>query len=210
MAEVSKLKDIKRRIQMGEVKTALEKALEKIKDIKGLSEEEKAEIRDRERIKTALTSFFKGNITRDKLVEGVRGAARSSIVDAQKDLAEMIRLNISEEELNQRRDAIVSLESAKERGNIVAIEEALNVIRRIQKEYNELREKAVNEVRRAIEENPHLRIRQVRLPDGRVAQAALSVEEALRERLSEFFEEHEERYDRMFSRAVERLKNELT
>jgi len=93
---------------------------------------------------------------------------------------------------------------------MASIEEALNVIRRIQKEYIELREKAINEVRAAIEENPHLRVRPVRMPDGRtVLQTALTVDEAVQERLAEFLDEHDKRYDRMFSRAVERLKNEF-
>lgn len=194
---------------MGEVKTALEKALEKVKDIKGLSEEEKIEIRDSEKIKTALASFFKGDITREGLVEKLKGIGKGMIVEAQRNLAELIRLNISEDEFRQNGEAIISLEIAKERGNIVAIEEALNVIRRIQKEYNDLKEKAINEVRTAIEQNPHLRVKPVRLPDGRVVQAALTVDEALQERLSEFFDEHDSRYERMFSRAVERLKNEI-
>lgn len=194
---------------MGEVKTALEKALEKVKDIKGLSEEEKVEIRDSEKIKTALASFFKGDITREGLVERLRGVGKRMIVEAQRNLAELIRLNISEDEFKQKGEAIISLEIAKERGNIIALEETLNVIRRIQKEYNDLREKAIQEVRTAIEQNPHLRVKPVRLPDGRVVQAALTVDEALQERLSEFFDEHESRYERMFSRAVERLKSEI-
>lgn len=194
---------------MGEVKTALEKALEKVKDIKGLSEEEKLEIRDKEKIKTALASFFKGELTVEQMVGMLKDAKRDSIVETQKNLAELIRLNISEEELNQKRDALISLETVKERGNIIAIEEALNVIRRIQKEYNDLKDKAIQEVRTAIEQNPHLRVKPVRLPDGRVVQAALTVDEALQERLSEFFDEHDSRYERMFSRAIERLKNEI-
>jgi hypothetical protein len=195
---------------MGEVKTALEKALEKVKDIKGLSEEERKELRDRETIRTALSNFFRGDIKRDGLIERLRGIGKTMIIEAQKDLAGLIRLNISEDELNQKREAILSLEMVKERGDMASIEEALNVIRRIQKEYIELREKAINEVRAAIEENPHLRVRPVRMPDGRtVLQTALTVDEAVQERLVEFLDEHDKRYERMFSRAVERLKNEF-
>lgn len=194
---------------MAEVKTALEKALEKVKDIKALTEEEKLEIRDKEKIKAALASFFRGELTVEQMSEMLKGVRREGIVEAQKNLAELIRLNISEEELNQKRDAIISLETTKERGDIIAVEEALNVIRRIQREYNDLKDKAIQEVRTAIEQNPHLRVRPVRLPDGRVIQATLTVDEALQERLAEFFEEHDRRYERMFSRAIERLKSEL-
>ncbi|MFN3395180.1 MAG: hypothetical protein ACK4Z9_00090 [Thermodesulfovibrionales bacterium] len=194
---------------MGEVKTALEKALEKVKDIKTLTEEEKLEIRDKEKIKTTLASFFRGELTVEQMVERLKGAKRENIVEAQKNLTDLIRLNISEEELNQKREALISLETIKERRDIIAVEEALNVIRRIQREYNDLKDKAIQEVRAAIEQNPHLRVRPVRLPDGRVVQANLTVDEALQERLSEFIEEHDKRYERMFSRAIERLKSEL-
>lgn len=194
---------------MAEVKTALEKALEKVKDIKGFSEEEKIEIREKERIKTALASFFRGDITKEGLVTELKGVRDALVSEAQADLANLIRLHISEEELNQKRDAIISLENVKEHKDVIAVEEALNVVRRILKEYDDLKDKAIQEVRTAIEENPHLRVRPVRLPDGRVVQAALSVDEALQERLSEFFEEHDRRYERMLTRAVERLKNEF-
>lgn len=194
---------------MGEVKTALEKALEKVKDIKGFSEEEKIEIKDREKVKMTLASFFKGDIKKEEIVKVFKGIRNPLIIEAQMNLADLIRLNVSEEELYQKRDAIISLEVSKEQGNIVAVEEALSVVQRIIKEYNELREKAIQEVRSAIEENPHLRVRSVRLPDGRVIQAALSVEEALQERLSEFFEDHDRRYEGMLSRALERLKREF-
>lgn len=201
--------DFQKGVQMAEVKTALEKALEKVKDIKGFSEEERIEIRERERIKAALASFFKGDITKERLIADLKGVRNALVVEAQTDLANFIRLHITEEELNQKKDAIISLENVKEHKDIIAVEEALSVVRRILKEYNDLKEKAVQEVRTAIEENPHLRVRPVRLPDGRVVQAALSVDEALQERLSEFFEEHDKRYERMLSRAVERLKNEF-
>lgn len=194
---------------MAEVKTALEKALEKVKDIKGFSEEEKIEIREKERIKTALASFFRGDITKEGLVTELKGVRDALVSEAQADLAILIRLHISEEELNQKRDAIISLENVKEHKDVIAVEEALNVVRRILKEYDDLKDKAIQEVRTAIEENPHLRVRPVRLPDGRVVQAALNVDEALQERLSEFFEEHDRRYERMLTRAVERLKNEF-
>ncbi len=194
---------------MAEVKTALEKALEKVKDIKGFSEEEKIEIREKERIKTALASFFRGDITKEGLVTELKGVRDALVSEAQADLANLIRLHISEEELNQKRDAIISLENVKEHKDVIAVEEALNVVRRILKEYDDLKAKAIQEVRTAIEENPHLGVRPIRLPDGRVVQAALSVDEALQERLSEFFEEHDRRYERMLTRAVERLKNEF-
>lgn len=194
---------------MGEVKTALEKALEKVKDIKGLSEEEKIEIKEREKVKETLASFFKGDIKREEVVNRLKGIRNQLIIEAQINLADMIRLSSSEEEYNQKRDVLISLEMVKDSGNIIAVEEALNVIKRIQKEYNDLKERAIKEFRTAIEQNPHLRMRQVRLPDGRLVQAALGVDEALQERLTEFFDEHDERYERMLSRALERLKAEF-
>lgn len=195
--------------QMGEVKTALERALEKVKDIKGLSEEEKIEIKEREKVKETLASFFKGDIKREEVVNRLKGIRNQLIIEAQINLADMIRLSSPEEEYNQKRDVLISLEMVKDSGNIIAVEEALNVIKGIQKEYNDLKERAIKEFRTAIEQNPHLRMRQVRLPDGRLVQAALGVDEALQERLTEFFDEHDERYERMLSRALERLKAEF-
>lgn len=195
---------------MGNVKTALEKAMEKLEGIGSLTAEEKEEIKDREKIKAVLAAFYKGEIRRDEIWEKLKGGKPSLLREAQQNLADSIRLNSVPEELQQRKDGILAIESIKEKQNTAAIEHILNSIGRMQREYREIREQAFAEIRTAIEQNPQLRMRPAKGPDGRtVYQASLSVDEAVQERLAEFLSEHDRKYDAVFAKTVEKLKKEI-
>jgi hypothetical protein len=200
---------VKGAINMGEVKSALEKAMEKIKEIEGLNAEEKEELKDRENLKSLLAAFYKGELSKDQIWERCRGIRPSLLRDAQESIADSLRLGNMPEEFQHRRDGILAVEAVKERKNTSAIESGLGAIGKLQKEYRDGKERAVKELRAAIEANPQLRMQQVRTPDGRVVPAAMSVEEALHARIGEFLAEHETRYEMMFSQAVARLKKEL-
>jgi hypothetical protein len=51
----------------------------------------------------------------------------------------------------------------------------------------------------------------MKTPDGRtVYQAAVSVDEAVQARLSEFLSEHEMRYSQQFNRMIEKLRKEVS
>ena len=195
---------------MGEVKSAFEKAMEKMKSIESLTPEEKAEMKDREEIKSLLAVFFKGRLNRDEIWQRFKGIKPSLLREAQQSIAESLRLGTSREEFGLRRDGILAIEALKEKRNSSAIESIINAMERLRKEYSQAKEQAVQQLRAAIEQNPQLRMRPVRTPDGRTTyQAALSVDEALQTKMSEFLSEHDKRYGEMFGQALERLKKEL-
>ncbi len=194
---------------MGEVKSALEKAMEKMKEIGELTSEEKEEMKDRETLRSLLTAFYKGELSRDQIWERAKRIRPSLLAHAQENIADSLRLGNMPEEFQLRRDGILAIEALKERKNASAVENTLGAISKLQKEYRDGKERAVKELRAAIETNPQLRMQQVRTPDGRVVPAALSVEEAVHARIGEFLGEHEARYETMFIQAVARLKKEL-
>lgn len=194
---------------MGEVKSAFEKAMEKIKAIEGLTAEEKEEIKAREGLRSLLTAFYRGELNRDQTWERCRGIEPSLLKDAQHNMADSLRLGSLPEEFLRRKDGILAIEAVKEKKNSPAIEAALSAAGKLQKEYQEGKERAVKELRTAIETNPQLRMQQVRTPDGRTVPVAMSVEETVQARMAEFLAEHERRYDMTFSQAIERLKKEL-
>ncbi len=194
---------------MAEVKSAFEKALEKMKEIETLTVEEKEELKEREKLKSLLGAFYRGELNRDQIWERCGTIRPSLLREAQENMAGSLRLGNMPEEFRQRKDGILAIEAVKEKKNTSAVESSMSAIGRLQKEYQEGREKAVKELRAAIESNPQLRMRQVRTPDGRVVPAAMSVEEAIQSRLGEFLDEHEKRFEIMFSQAMARLKKEL-
>jgi hypothetical protein len=194
---------------MEKVKTAFEKAMEKLQGIEALTAEEKAEMKDRERIREVLSGLYRGELKRDEIWEKLKGSKPSLLRESQQSMADSLRLSNLPEEFMLRKEGLLALEALKEKQNIAAIEGVLNAIDKLRREYNDVKARALEQVRQAVEQNPHLRMRTVRTADGRAAQVSMSVDEAVMEKAAEFLPEHEKRYEAMFSQAVERLKKEL-
>ena len=195
---------------MGEVKSAFEKAMEKIKEIKGLGPEEKEEMKDREKLRMVLAAFYKGDLKRDEIWEKLKGTRPSLLKEAQENMVNSLRMADMTEEFQKKKDGILAIEALKEKKNMAGMETSLSSVGRVQKEYIDVRQRAVEQLRAAIEENPKLRVRPVRTPDGRtVLQATPSVDEAVQARVGEFLAEHEKKYEAMFFKAIDRLRNEI-
>jgi len=196
---------------MGKVKSAFEKAMEKAAGIGELTPEEKERIKDQEKVKSILTEFYKGQIDRDGLWQKLKVVKPFFLKEAQQHLVDSLGLGSTPEEFQLRKDGILAIENLKEKKHVPAIEQTLNSIKILQKEYQEGKERAVEELREAVESNPQLRLQPMRTPDGRtVYQAAVSVDEAVQARLSEFLSEHEMRYSQQFNRMIEKLRKEVS
>ena len=194
---------------MGEVKSAFEKAMEKVKEIEGLTSEEKGELKDREKLRSVLAAFYRREVSAEGMWQTLKGMRLSLLREAQQNMADSLRLSNLPEELQLRAEGILAIEALKEEQDMAAVEHSLHTIGQVQREYAEQKERAMAELRAAVEGNPQLRVRHVRGPDGRVLQAAMSVDEAIQMRMAEFLAEHEKRYEDMFSQVMERLKKEL-
>jgi hypothetical protein len=195
---------------MGNVKSALEKAMEKIEAVEALTPGEKEELREQEKIRPVLATFYRGELKKDELLEKLKGFKPALLREAQRNMADSLRLGILQDEFQRRKDGILAIEALKAKQNAAAIEDLINAIEKMRREFRQMKEQAVEEMRAAVEQNPQMRMRPVRTADGRtVLQPALSVDEAVKERLAQFLEENEKRYEEMFSRGVERLKREL-
>ena len=195
---------------MEKVKSAFEKAMEKAAEIGEFTPEEKEKLREQEKLKTLLAEFYKGQLDRDGLWQSLKGSNPSFLKKVQQNLVDSLGLGSADEELRLRKDGILAIETLKEKQNTSMIEHILDSIVILQKEYQEGKEKAAEELREAIERNPQLRLQPVRTPDGRsVLQAAVSVDEAVQAKLSEFLSEHEKRYSLEFNRLTEKLKKEV-
>jgi hypothetical protein len=196
---------------MGKVKSAFEKAMEKIAEISELTPEEKEGIKDQEKLKLILAEFYRGQLDRDGLWQRLKGSKLSLLKEAQLSLIESLGLGSAPGEFQQRVDGILAIETLKGKKHVPVIEQTLNSIKALQKEYREVKERAIDELREAIERNPQLRLQPVRTPDGKtVLQAALSVDEAVQARLSEFLSDHEQSCSHRFAKLIEKLKKEVS
>lgn len=194
---------------MGKVKSAFEKAMEKVAEIGDLTPEEKEKIKDEEKLRSLMAGFYKGELDRDGLWQKLRGSKPSLLKEAQLNFIDSLGLGSTPEEFQRRKDGILAVETLKQRQGTSSIEHTLNGIEILRAEYQEGKERARQELRVAVESDPQLRLQQVKTPDGRIVRAALSVDEAVQVRLAEFLSEHEERHSMKFARLIEKLKKEI-
>jgi hypothetical protein len=196
--------------EMGKVKSALEIALEKAGEIGGLSREEKERIQEEEMAASVLREFYLGRLDSNGLWQRLKGSRPFVLRTAQISLIETLAFGSLEEEFQRRKQAIVALETLKERPNTAVIESGLNAVAALQKDYEEMREKVGEDLKKQIEKHPQLRMQPVKTPDGKtVAQMTLSVDEAVKSRLAEHLSEHEEEYNLEFSGLIGELKAQI-
>lgn len=195
---------------MGNVKSAIEKAMEKAAEIGEFTPEEKEQLKEQEQLKTWLAEFYRNKLDRDGLWQKLKGKKPALLKEAQQYLIDSIGLGSFPEELKNRRDGVLAIETLKEKQHTPAIEQIFDSIEMLQKEYQDRKEGIADELRAEIERNPQMRLQPVRTADGRTAfQATLSADEAVQARLSEFLAEHEKVYNAEFIRMINRLKQEI-
>jgi hypothetical protein len=196
---------------MAKVKSALEIALEKAGSIASLTEEEKERAQAEERLMSILREFYQGRFDSGGLWHRLKGSSHHILRDAQLNLINTIGIGISPEDMQARKQAILAVETLKERQNTAVIEADLSSIEALLKEYQEMKEKAVEDLKRQMEMQPQLRMRPVRTPDGKtVMQMMVSVDEAVKVRLSEFLSEQEEHFNEEFSAMIADLEEQVT
>ena len=192
---------------MGKVKSALEIALEKADKLGALSIEEKEKIRDEEKIRAILGDFYQGKLDANSLWQRLKGIKPSLLPTVQIYLIDALGLGNSQEEFQMRKQGILGVETLKEKPKTAEIESGLRSIETLHKEYQEMKEKVLADLKRQIEQNPQLRMRPVTTPNGRtVMQMAVSVDEAVKARLADLLSEHEKQYNQAFSEVIEELK----
>jgi hypothetical protein len=196
---------------MGKVKSALEIALEKAGKIGELSPEEKEKIKDEDKVMSVLKEFYQGKIDPNGLWQQFKGSRKSLLNTAQMSIIDTLSLGSLQEEMIRRKEGILAIETLKEKPNTAVIESNLNAIGAMQKEYEEMKKQVVEDLKKQIEAHPQLRMKPVKMPDGKtVMQMSGSVDEAVKNKLSEYLSEHEEQYTQEFSEIIMELKEAIT
>jgi hypothetical protein len=194
---------------MANVKSALELALEKADKIGVLSPEEKDMMRDEGKITEILREFYLGKIDPNGLWQRFKGSKPALLRTAQMNLIDTLGINGLPEELQSKKKGILAIETLKEQPNTVVIESSLQAIEVLKKEYEDMKVQIAADIKKHIEGNPQLRMKQMRGPDGRTMQVAVSVEEAVKAKLDEYLPQHEEQYVNDFSGIIEELKMQI-
>lgn len=192
---------------MGKVKSALEIAMEKAGKLGRLSSEERERIRDEEEVMSILKDFYQDTLDANGLWQRLKGSKPSLLTMIQINLIDSLSLRIQQDEFQKRKQGILAVETLKMDPKTSVIESALHSIEAIQREYQEIKEKVIADLKSELERNPQLRMKSVPTPNGKtVMQLTVSVDEAVKTKLADFLSEHEKQYSNEFSYAIEELK----
>jgi hypothetical protein len=194
---------------MAKVKSALEIALEKADKVGVLSPEEKDMMKDEGKITEILREFFLGKIDSNGLWQKFKGSKPALLRTAQMNLIDTLSFKSFPEELQSKKKGILAIETLKEQPNTVVIESSLQALELLKKESEEMIVQVTADLRKHIESNPQLRVKQMRAPDGRTMQVAVSVDEAVKAKLDEYLTQNEEQYANEFSGIIEELKMQI-
>ena len=195
---------------MGKVKSALEIALEKADKIGTLSLEEKEKIREEEKVASIMKDYYQGKIDSNALWQQLKESKPALLKMVQLNLIDTISLGSSDEETEIRKKGILAVESLKENQRTPFIDSALHAIEDLRKEFEEMKERIAEDLKRQIEMHPQLRMQPVRSPDGRtVMQMSLSVDEAVKSKLADYLAEHEKQYNMEFAGIIQQLKEQI-
>jgi predicted amidohydrolase YtcJ len=197
--------------KMAKVKSALEIALEKAGNIAALSKEEKERAQEEERLISVLREYYLGKFDSAGLWQRLKGSPRGILRKAQLNLINTFGIGISPDDMQTRKQAILAIETLKDPQNTAVIEADLLAVEALLREYQDMKDKAVEDLKRQLETQPRLRMRPVRSPDGKtVMQMMVSLDEAVKGRLSEFLSEHEEHFNEEFTELLSDLREHVT
>jgi len=193
---------------MGTVKSALEIALEKADKIGSLSAEEKERLKEEEHVTGILRELYQGRIDANGLWQRLKGVNPPLLKMAQVNIIDTLGLGGFMEDFLMKKQALLAVETLKEKPNTAVIESGLNTAESLKREFEEMKEEVAEDLKKEIERNPKLRMQPVKMGDGRtVMQVTASVDEAVKTRLDEYLSEHEGQYNNDFFRIIGAVKD---
>ena len=192
---------------MGTVKSALEIALEKADKIGSLTSEEKKRLKEEEQVTGILKELYQGRIDANGLWQRLKGVSPQLLKMAQVNIIDTLGLGGFIEDFLMKKQALLAIESLKQKPNTAVIESGLNSIEGLKREFEEMKDQIEDDLKKEVERNPRLRMQPVKTGDGRtVMQVTASVDEAVKTRLDEYLSEHEGQYNDEFFRIIKTVK----
>ncbi|MBC7189098.1 hypothetical protein H5U35_02625, partial [Candidatus Aerophobetes bacterium] len=128
--------------------------------------------------------------------------------ESQQKIIDSLSLQISSSDFKKRGRCILLLERLKEKGKDNQVKAEINFLGSLIKKYLEEKERVYQHLKKQVEENPRLRIRQAKTERGEDVIVQLSPDEAVLTlpEWKDFVSQHEDFYRSEFDRSIERLR----
>ncbi|MBE0478526.1 hypothetical protein IBX65_05330 [Candidatus Aerophobetes bacterium] len=176
-----------------------------------ITREDRERIKGLEKIKSLLSDFYQDKLTPEDFARGLKEYELKKreflIKEAQLKLIDSLSLQILSSDFVRRGKCILVLERLKSHNKHGQIKMEINLLGGLIKKYREEKNKFYNQLKRQVEANPKLRIRQVSTDEGQVV-IQLSPDEAVlsSSQWKDFISQHDSVYRSQFASSVGRLK----
>jgi hypothetical protein len=130
-------------------------AKERLAKIGSLSLEENEKLERSRELESLLSQYFNGSITTEDLwrkIKELRNQRGETIItEAQKKLLDTLRLQMSQEDIEQRRSAILALETIKGKQKYASLEMNFNSIEALHKKLKQTKEQGYEQLKSGME-----------------------------------------------------------
>jgi len=186
-------------------------ARERLARIGAPSEEEMERVRLSSELDSLLSQYFKGDLNSEDLwkkLKSLKEQSDESIVkEAQTKLIDTLRLQMSQEDFDQRRSAILALETIKGEGKYSSLELVLNSIETLRQKYTQVKEQTYEQFKNAVESQLQAVAQQV-IKQGLKVDVESSIEANVKNspQWKDFISRHEKSCGEMFNSYIAKLR----
>ncbi|MBT3362356.1 MAG: hypothetical protein HN929_04995 [Chloroflexi bacterium] len=179
-----------------------------------LTSDEKQRMKDMEQLDVLVAEYFKGDLSGDdfwqKLKEYKDSGSASILGAAQEKLLDTLRLGSDDDELDKRRQGVLSIESLKDKPNMPLFEQGFDAIKALKEQYAAENEQVFNSLKERVEQDPNMRIQQVQ-QGGQNVRVQLGVDDAVKmnPQYQQFLKQQEEKYTQAFAELMAGFKEEM-
>lgn len=163
---------------MSRIKSALEIALEKSKNINKLNPQELSEIKQEKKIDSILAKYYKDQIESDELWKVLKGFSNKLLIKAQNNFIQSLTFQNNDYEVEKRKNGILAIENLKEDNQSSDIEIYLEQLKNIRNEFQKNKEKIIENLKEELERDPQKRLQTLQ-QGNQIVVKQLSLEEAL-------------------------------
>jgi len=189
-------------------------ARERLARIGALSEEERERLKQSNALDSLLSEYFSGGLDTDglwKRLKGLKQQRGESIPrEVQARLVDTLRLRMGQEDFEQRRDAILAIETIKAEGKYGTLEVALNSIEAVRQKYLQVKQQAYEQLKAGLQSQLQAAAQQAKAQGMKIdMEGSLDANARNSPQWKDFISQHEESSEEMFDGYIGRLRDAI-
>ena len=189
-------------------------ARERLARIGALSEEERERLKQSNDLDSLLSEYFSGGLDTDglwKRLKGLKQQRGESIPrEVQARLVDTLRLRMGQEDFEQRRDAILAIETMKAEGKYGTLEVALDSIEAVRQKYLQVKQQAYEQLKAGLQSQLQAAAQQAKAQGMKIDMGgSLDANARNSPQWKDFISQHEESSEEMFDSYIGRLRDAI-